>query len=208
MSKFILVVGHVRSGTSAVAGVLRALGVFMGRGFLPAGEWNPAGDWSDLEFKSLHLEATHRGFAAVADRYSALVQERREHGAWGLKCHALLSEKVWPDAVAALPRPDLVIRTERAIEESVASLELRRGDRGVLGDCRRLVLDTAAQADRIARSLGAPVLEVRFGELVRDAASGVSRIAAAVGLSATASAVTAVRADLHRVTIANSEEPA
>lgn len=46
----IVVVGPGRCGTSAAAGLLHHLGVFMGKEFFPPQETNPYGHWEDLDF--------------------------------------------------------------------------------------------------------------------------------------------------------------
>ena len=49
----IMVVGEGRCGTSAVAGILHHLGVFMGEDFVPPNHTNVYGHWEDIDFHDL-----------------------------------------------------------------------------------------------------------------------------------------------------------
>lgn len=88
----IIVMGCFRSGTSAVAGTLHHLGVFMGERFDKPNSNNPKGFWEDLDFKEIHsayeengqdLVLFHRGLDV---NYRGLISKREaDHQLWGVK---------------------------------------------------------------------------------------------------------------------------
>lgn len=84
MSTCILVVGCYRCGTSAVAGMLHHLGVFMGYKFDQPNANNPRGYWEDVQFKDLH-----KAFLEGEDheeRYNRYIQDRKStQDIWGMK---------------------------------------------------------------------------------------------------------------------------
>lgn len=83
----VVVVGCFRSGTSAIAGVLHNLGVFMGNKFDESTSHNKSGYWEDLEFKNFHKKMESSSFAE-SDRndYKKLIQSRQDNfELWGLK---------------------------------------------------------------------------------------------------------------------------
>lgn len=80
----IIVLGCFRSGTSAVAGVLHHLGIFMGNQFDDPSKNNIKGFWEDLEFKNLHKKIENN--INVDLEYSQLINKRNlEHKLWGVK---------------------------------------------------------------------------------------------------------------------------
>jgi len=101
MGRGVLVLGMHRGGTSAVAGVLHHLGVFMGNDLLPANEHNPKGYFEDRKFMEMHdrLIGDWRDPRLVLDdglldKYAALIEKHvAGHEVWGLKdprlCFAL-----------------------------------------------------------------------------------------------------------------------
>jgi len=84
----IIVVGPGRCGTSAVAGILHYLGVFMGEGFVLADENNPYGHWEDKEFHDLNDALSTRRISSSQWNYwvGQLIQKRRAlQIPWGWK---------------------------------------------------------------------------------------------------------------------------
>lgn len=79
----IIVMGFYRTASSAVAGVLHQLGVFMGSKFDPPNENNTQGYWEDLEFKNLHksMMVSHD----VSEQYEDLIRFREKNPIWGVK---------------------------------------------------------------------------------------------------------------------------
>lgn len=83
----IFVIGVYRSGTSAIAGVLHHLDVFMGEKFDPPNENNPKGYWEDLEFKEIHKEFDDKkNNYELVKKYKNLINYREDSNKiWGLK---------------------------------------------------------------------------------------------------------------------------
>lgn len=85
----IIVLGCFRSGTSAVAGVLHHLGVFMGEKFDPPNSNNVNGYYEDVELKSLHAKFDDGELDSnpkLMEEYVNLIRKREsEHKVWGLK---------------------------------------------------------------------------------------------------------------------------
>jgi hypothetical protein len=85
----VVVLGCFRSGTSAVAGILNHLGVFMGKKFDPPTANNKSGYWEDIEFKKFHSKfdlGEHNDDSTLVMSYIDLIRSReKEHKLWGLK---------------------------------------------------------------------------------------------------------------------------
>jgi len=92
----IAVVGLHRGGTSAVAGVLHHLGVFMGDQLLPPSAHNPKGYFEDKRFVTLHTKIMGGDWKfpnpdfmdnwwKYKDEYLSLVNEFSQHEVWGVK---------------------------------------------------------------------------------------------------------------------------
>jgi len=87
----VCVLGLHCGGTSAVAGVLHHLGVFMGDDLLGPNYNNPKGHFEDLEFTRFHdqmigdWKRPSNGYE-INDEYGALIDKRaKEHALWGVK---------------------------------------------------------------------------------------------------------------------------
>jgi len=83
----IVVLGCFRSGTSAVAGILHHLGVFMGSEFDEFTSHNKSGYWEDLEFKNFHKKMELSSFNEKdRENYEKLIRSRQVNfELWGLK---------------------------------------------------------------------------------------------------------------------------
>jgi len=118
----IIVMGCFRSGTSAVAGTLHHLGVFMGERFDPPNANNPKGFWEDLDIKSLHSEY-ESGELKVPDLdilYRCWVLERNaEHKLWGVKDPLLC--KYLHKITSVIPDHKLIV-CRRSVEEIAVSM--------------------------------------------------------------------------------------
>lgn len=93
------VVGLHRGGTSAVAGVLFHLGVYMGKDLLPPSQHNPRGYFEDKRIVELHTDMmgqnwAHPNFLDGMSRlnyglhaleYLELLEEWQEHELWAVK---------------------------------------------------------------------------------------------------------------------------
>jgi hypothetical protein len=121
MSKVIIVAGPGRCGTSAVAGKLSDLGVFMG-GYNEQDDANPQGYFEDADFKRLH-KLCLAGDLNLYDWYqetSQLVSERtKQHELWGFKdprvCYFLQHYQT-------MIQDPFIIRVRRVRQEVVGSM--------------------------------------------------------------------------------------
>jgi hypothetical protein len=162
----IIVMGCYRSGTSAVAGTLHHLGVFMGERFDQPNANNKKGYWEDLDFKDLHKEFEECVYFSdqesqdVADKkYKLLVSKREsEHKLWGIKdprlCNLYLLEKI----ISCLTTDHKMIVCRRSVEEIADSLARSTGN-----DRQIFVSSAQAYVDGMNRSIEkytGPILEV------------------------------------------------
>jgi hypothetical protein len=180
----VIVLGCYRSGTSAVAGVLHNLGVFMGKDFDPPASTNPKGFFEDLEFKRLFNMMSNKkspdGLLSVLCRI-----REAEHALWGVKDPQLCAHlhKMLPYL-----KEHKIISTLRPKEEIARSLS-----RAACGTSEMqympLVEYYLQKKDEALAAYDGPVLEVDFGKLKSDAAAEVARIAEFVGLEAKQEAV-------------------
>src|SRR4051812_19877514 len=68
MNRLVVVLGMHRSGTSAMAGSLRALGVEVGQDLLPADAHNPRGYWEDRDL----FEVNEELLTAIGQRWDSV----------------------------------------------------------------------------------------------------------------------------------------
>lgn len=198
MTTCIVVLGGHRCGTSAVAGALHHLGVFMGHKLIGATPFNPRGHWEDVEFVELHKKIVGGwkrpcvDFEPVRKRYTALIRKREaEHKLWGFKdpraCY------VFPYFLRCVKAEVKVIAVNRSMRSSAQSMVKRR-------KAGSSVNVTPGQAQGItrqyrdARWLGlqvysGPILRVQFEELTKYPQAQVERIARFVGVNWTQKAV-------------------
>jgi hypothetical protein len=83
-SNCIIVIGCYRTGSSAIAGILQYLGVYMGNYFDLPSYANPKGYFEDLEFKKFHkfIEKYNK----IPEGYYQLIKSRElENKIWGVK---------------------------------------------------------------------------------------------------------------------------
>lgn len=138
----VMVLGMHRSGTSAVAGLLHALGVNMGRHFLEPNVGNPRGYWEDLDMLSLNvallrvaggnwLEPPLGRDIAIAHQHMAgqmgrlmLAKVRHAAGApWGWKDpRNCLTLHAWHNTMARLDLDPLFVEVVRDPGQVVWSL--------------------------------------------------------------------------------------
>lgn len=130
----VIVYGFYRTGSSAVAGVLHHLGVFMGSQFDPPNNNNPQGYWEDLAFKNLHqamLEGDN-----VEKEYIALIRQREQLPLWGVKDPLLCL--LLPNLIDNLKTDYKIIHCTRTDQGCVDSLvRSTGGDRAFLERMRQ-----------------------------------------------------------------------
>jgi len=177
----IAVLGCYRSGSSAVAGMLHHLGVFMGEKFDPPSKGNPRGYFEDIEFKDLHKLAMEG--KDVSKEYKKLVDHRCNLPIWGLKDPRLciLMDKLPLD-------PDYVICTHRPIEDISKSLQ-RVLPQIQFFSTGSLVKRYLQGRDQWLHTYPGPVMDVRFDELMNNPYRMVQAIATFVSVPFRESAV-------------------
>jgi len=195
----IMVLGQGRSGTSAVAGVLHYLGVYMGQGLLPSTQDNAKGSFEDARFHRFNLQFVGGdvmnprpnpanmapwGRSALLD----LVTEMDRHEIWGLKAPLICF--TFRLVLPFLPNPTYIIHTLRAREHIVDSVARVEGMGAVL-EAARIVnrYETALLEARAIVPPDWPQLYVAYDRLVEEPAEQVERIAAFVGLPVTKEAI-------------------
>lgn len=210
----VLVIGPPRSGTSALAAVLDALGVHTG-GIDRTHPADGLGAFVDaaVQLRLLELRISEQRDNVMvpapdpqAQAWLAAEFAAREaaHPVWAIKSHAILPVL---DAVVDLLPAGIDVRlvvTQRFGPDSIASLHARRGNEPAdLPAVRRFHADCARLAARFAATLPAnKVCRVNFE---RDVASTgnrgpVDRLAAFVGLPSTNAAYAVLNPALVRFT--------
>lgn len=184
MSRGVLVIGTHRSGTSAVAGALHALGVHMGSRLLGASEANPRGHFEDIGFLTLNDRIVGDWRDPTPDpspydlgEYRTRVESREAARAlWGIKDPRLCFTARY---ILPFMEDPVIVCTKRAPEESAASLA-RRDDMSIerAREITRAYLD--ARSGILTEFLDVPVFTVRFDELKREPKRTLRELAAFV----------------------------
>jgi len=190
MSRCVMVLGVPRSGTSAVAGVLHALGVNMGTGHLQKGnEWNERGYVEDLRWQRLNKRITgerygHNQPAAIGDalleQYQRLIEDCSQSPLWGIKDPRLCftAQFFWRYLDDAR-----IVAVHRGASASAESLI--QHSQGNYGGKFAMTLEQAmdlrdlwaeAMEERLRRFWG-PVLRIQYEHLLGEPAKGVGVLA-------------------------------
>jgi len=192
----IAVIGSHRSGTSAVAGVLHHLGIFMGERLMGSQKGNPKGHFEDLEFWTLHEQIIgdwkdpKPNFEPYRQAYRALVEKReREHQVWGIKDPRLCFTFPLLAEYVTGARPILVIRDVGAI---IRSLVQRRGaldDDMTFEKARKITLHYLDTRAKTMASFRGPALYLEYDTLVEQPEQTVGLIARFCDVPVTQAAV-------------------
>lgn len=192
----IILAGH-RTGSSALAGLVKRLGVFMGHKFVGKTEFNQRGHYEDVAFLRLHKRIVGNwkrpcvDFEPFREPYTKLVREReRNFPLWGFKdprfCY------VFPYFQQIAQSKLVVISLFRNIGATEKSLMARKG--------KPRINVSEPQAAKIARcyrdaqwlarnTYSGPVLPVLYGRLVECPMDEAARIAKFIGVPVTESAI-------------------
>lgn len=163
----IIVMGCFRSGTSAVAGTLHHLGVFMGDRFDQPNANNPKGFWEDLEFKELHsaYEDCQHDSCDLDVNYRQLISKREaEHELWGVKDPLLCK---YLSKITSVISDHKLIVCRRSVEEISVSMGKAIG----FPDEKMFLPLAVSYVDELNKSLAAytrPVLEVNKTDTMLD----------------------------------------
>jgi len=180
---FVAVVGLHRSGSSALANVLRKLGVHMGTKFVGC-ESDGGGEAqllarrceSHWPFPQLQAKKTPRSFeTAIRPWVTQKLEEARRYGtiAGGKYPHLCVYA---PQLESILGRQLQVIHIDRPLEESVASL-VRRSGRKISHDVLRKHQEVFyAHKQAFLATTKAPVLHVQYDDMLKDPRATVERI--------------------------------
>jgi hypothetical protein len=180
----VVVLGLYRSGSSAVAGVLHHLGVYMGSHFDPPNANNIYGYWEDLEFKKLHKEMLEG--KDVEEKYCELIEKREEKPIWGVKDPLLCL--LLPNLINNLNTSYCLIHVVRKDEDVKASL----AKAGVPTTWEQIQLLEEKKQEMLSIP-GQRVLEVKFERLMEFPKEAVSNIAHFIDRYITDKAVNFIR---------------
>lgn len=193
----VIVLGFYRSGTSAVAGLLHHLGVFMGEKFDLPNDNNKYGYWEDLEFKALHkqmleeLEVQTDVSVVTFDHYRALVEERQRRPLWGVKDPRLCV--LMPKLDALLGRDYRIIVCWRPKEEIFDSLKKAKVDDHDSANFLPLLEAYESRMDDFLHTCERDSIGVSFNDLKLHTQEEVERIANFVNLPVNPQALEFVR---------------
>lgn len=184
----IIVLGNHRSGTSAAAGSIHALGVSMGSNLMPPGPSNLKGHFEDMNLVILNALAIG-GWGAwpnpqphitpeLERRYAIYTALRSREGLWGIKdprlCFTL------HHILKHVAEGFKIISMNRSKEAIVASLCARKGAGRFTPEEARKVHDRYAEAmcNQLSELDPENVLQVEFDNLIEDPYGEISRIMA------------------------------
>ena len=191
----LVILGVPRSGTSAVAGVLHHLGVFMGEQFNRPNNANPKGFFEDLEVVELHNKFLDNGkFPETTiltedtekmSSYKEFARKRESLGrVWGFK------DRLTP-FVFHITKKHIdnlrIITTERPFHESVCSWTTQFNVH--VSTAKKDIADALYARDMALSEFAGRVLRVSYHELVNETEKTVKRIARFANVPATKEAI-------------------
>lgn len=184
----IVVLGFYRTGSSAIAGVLHHLGVFMGDDFDLPNENNTEGFWEDLSFKNLHKAMLKGGHQDETEKaYINLIQAReKQHPLWGVKDPLLCL--LLPNLIQNLRAQCQIIHVTRNEQDIKASM-MKGGfelEESQFWDILNTYKKYTAQW---LHEYSQPVLHIEFSEIFSDSTGTINRIANFVQLPVTTQAL-------------------
>ena len=186
----IAVLGCYRSGTSAIAGVLHHLGVFMGDVFDPPSTNNMTGYFEDVEFKSFHTKFDAGELdenPSIMNDYVDLIKKREyEKELWGLKDPLLCTNL--SRFVSNLKTDHKLIVCHRKTEDIAESMAkgLREPNSQRFQPLAQFYVDKMIEQMLNYRG---PILEMEHDQTLANPEFHINRIASFVGLSVTQEAL-------------------
>lgn len=198
-SRAIVVIGMHRSGTSAVARGLQALGVYLGNDFLDAQPENPTGYWEDRRI----VELNERVLKALSLNWDSVRPiERSEFGGWRmwrLRREAtsdlrrrFASHTLWgfkdPRTIRLLPFWDRVLKDAGAEDRYLVVIRNPTSIAASLHARQRMDLETAQRlwlvhmVPFLSSLQGKPLVVVDYDLLMRNPRAQLERIAQRLNL--------------------------
>jgi hypothetical protein len=169
----ILVLGSGRCGTSAVAGILHHLGVFMGDRFVPANDTNKYGHWEDKDFHDTNAAFMNANITERQWHYNIkkiTIDRRALMRPWGFKdprtCDLLDLYKIY------YPNPR-IIWCKRNLDDVVASMKKAYGWKQQ--EAMALIKRREDNIERFILNTHCPYT-VNFEQLINDKKSAVDGI--------------------------------
>lgn len=192
MGNGIAIVGLHRGGTSAIAGVVHNLGVYMGDDLYQPSEYNPKGYFEDKEIVDLHdrmlgnwLVGETKNAEAVYPEYQKVIRERYDtKDLWAIKdprlCYLL---------------PYLIRATESNLQVIVvyrdpwyAAHSLVERNRITFGAALHIGLEYLQNMIRNTNGYD-PSLRIRYRDLLLSKTAAVNHIASFIGVDTTQEAI-------------------
>ena len=208
-STCIIVLGGHRCGTSAVAGALYHLGVFMGHRFIGPGKYNRKGHWEDKAFLNHHKQIIgdwkrpRVNFEPHKQAYSRLIRRREKHELWGFKDPRTIF--IFPHLLEVIRAEVKIINIWRDLEASAKSMVSRRS-KSKTGQHVHVNQEQARVIAELYREKQMQILEtwegerldVRYELLCQRPRREVGRIAKFAGMPVTKAAVRFIEPKLRR----------
>lgn len=176
----VFVLGTGRSGTSAVALMLQALGIYIGDEFTPADRNNRWGTGEDLEWRRASSEVLQGADPVAA--FAPLIEARRGREAWGAKDPAFARTLTDAIAVLAEAEPDrepLVVVCRRGKAATISSF-MRAYQSGRIAANEWYDVAGLNVAARLGEFRGR-VLEVWWEDVLADPMDAARRLVAFMG---------------------------
>lgn len=193
----IAVLGLHRGGTSAVAGALHHLGVFMGDDLLPPSKTNPKGYFESRAFVEAHTAMMGGGWknpdilgfndTITKERYRKMVEGMMEHEVWAIKDPRLCY--VLPALIQVLPEDyDLrIVAVHRDLLAVTSSLFDRGGHTWV--EAQQITIRYMRVMLKTLNDCGKPYNMVHFPSFVQCPDGGA--IARSLGIPASSEQIKA-----------------
>jgi hypothetical protein len=205
MSRCVIVLGPYRSGTSLTAQVLERLGVDFGpvADRIATNRFNPGGylergDLNELNRRLITSAGRTLGHPGEPESLTRLADRSILEGinlpwnghasTWGLKdprfCATL---KIWVDSGALTADSLRIVRlirdSDAVVRSSLEHPSVRRFCEGDLQRARQMVHEYTKLADWQVKTLGLPVLNLAYDDLLRDPIEVITRIADWLGMN-------------------------
>lgn len=174
LNRCVVVIGPGRTGTSAIAGLLHHLGIFMGERLQePCPNFTPKGAFEDMEFKEittsivgpkwLEPSIPTNIYPESLKRICDFVAKRQNYALWGIKHPNLCLVGQW--VLPCLPNPH-VIFTHRSVEASCRSFSIAgQHDADLVKKSQPIFFEGQR---KISEVYCGPRMDISFDDLVKN----------------------------------------